>query len=157
MLKIFLMAIHKSYYRWYNLYAWYVSKIIKSCGKDLKIWGNISIKNPNNLIFGNNVSLNDGIYINALAPIIIGNNVSISAGAIIVSTGLDTALLKREKVHFSKKILIGNSVQIGAGAIILPGIVIGDNVIVGAGSIVTKNIESNTIIAGNPAKVLRVL
>lgn len=47
---------------------------------------------------------------------------------------------------------IGNNVFIGAGSIILPGVTIGNNVIIGAGSVVTKNIESNTVAAGNPAK-----
>ena len=49
---------------------------------------------------------------------------------------------------------IGNNVFIGAGSIILPGITIGDNVVIGAGSIVTKSIENNTVVAGNPAKII---
>jgi acetyltransferase-like isoleucine patch superfamily enzyme len=40
-------------------------------------------------------------------------------------------------------------------SIILPGITIGDDVIVGAGSVVTKDIPSNCLVAGNPAKFLR--
>lgn len=54
-----------------------------------------------------------------------------------------------------EKVFIGNDVWIGAGAIILPGISIGDGAVVGAGSIVTKDIEPYSIVAGNPAKVLR--
>ena len=49
---------------------------------------------------------------------------------------------------------IGNNVFIGAGAIVLMGVTIGDNVIIGAGSIVIKDIPSNTVAAGNPAKVI---
>ena len=37
---------------------------------------------------------------------------------------------------------------------ILPGIIIGENSIVGAGSVVTKNVKKNTIVAGNPAKII---
>lgn len=44
---------------------------------------------------------------------------------------------------------------IGAGATILPGITIGENSVVGAGSVVTKDVEPNTIVAGNPARVIR--
>ncbi len=54
-------------------------------------------------------------------------------------------------------IKIGNNVWIGANVVILPGVVIGDGVIIGAGSIVTKSIQSNVIVTGNPAKVLRHL
>jgi len=50
---------------------------------------------------------------------------------------------------------IGKKCFIGANAIIMPGIKIGDEVIVGAGSVVTKNVPSNCIVAGNPAKVLK--
>ena len=52
------------------------------------------------------------------------------------------------------KTTIGNNVFIGAGSIIMPGVTIGDNVIVGAGSVVTKDVESNMVVAGNPAKVV---
>lgn len=50
---------------------------------------------------------------------------------------------------------IGKNCFIGIGAIILPGIIIGDEVIIGAGSVVTKNIPSNSIAVGNPAKVIK--
>lgn len=52
------------------------------------------------------------------------------------------------------KIKIGNNVYIGNGAFILPGVDIGDNVIIGAGSVVTKSVESNIVIAGNPARII---
>lgn len=51
--------------------------------------------------------------------------------------------------------IIGQRCFIGANAIIMPGITIGDQVVVGAGSIVTKNVPSNTIVAGNPARILK--
>ncbi len=50
---------------------------------------------------------------------------------------------------------IGNNVFIGTGSIIMPGLTIGNNVIIGAGSVVTKNVEDFSIVAGNPAKLIR--
>lgn len=50
---------------------------------------------------------------------------------------------------------IGENCFIGGQSLILPGVTIGDQCIVGAGSVVTKSVPSNTIVAGNPAKVLR--
>lgn len=47
--------------------------------------------------------------------------------------------------------------SIGAGAIILPGITVGENSLVGAGCVVTKDVPSNVIVVGNPARVLRSL
>lgn len=50
---------------------------------------------------------------------------------------------------------IGNNVFIGANSVIMPGVTVSDNVIIGAGSIVTKDIPSDVIVAGNPAKIIR--
>lgn len=50
---------------------------------------------------------------------------------------------------------IGKNCFIGVGAMILPGVKIGDEVIIGAGSVVTKDIPSNSVAAGNPAKVIK--
>lgn len=50
---------------------------------------------------------------------------------------------------------IGDNCVVGISAIILPGVRIGNNVIVGAGSVVTKDVPSNVIIAGNPARVIK--
>ena len=51
--------------------------------------------------------------------------------------------------------VIGNDVWIGQNAVILPGVHIGDGAIIGANSVVGRNVEPYTIVAGNPAKVLR--
>ena len=51
--------------------------------------------------------------------------------------------------------LVRRGASIGSGATLLGGITIGENAIVGAGSVVTKDVPANTIVAGNPAKVLR--
>jgi acetyltransferase-like isoleucine patch superfamily enzyme len=51
--------------------------------------------------------------------------------------------------------LVKKGASIGSSATLLCGITIGENAIVGAGSVVTKDVPSNTIVAGNPAKILR--
>ena len=45
---------------------------------------------------------------------------------------------------------------IGSGAVILCNVTLGENAIVGAGSVVTKNVPANAIVAGNPARVIRI-
>jgi len=52
---------------------------------------------------------------------------------------------------------VEDDVSIGANATILPGLKIGAGSLIGAGSVVTKNVPDNTIVAGNPAKVLRAI
>lgn len=51
--------------------------------------------------------------------------------------------------------VIGNDVWIGQNAVILPGVHIGDGAVIGANSVVGHDVESYTIAAGNPAKILR--
>ncbi len=51
--------------------------------------------------------------------------------------------------------LVKSGVSIGSSVTLLCGITIGENAIVGAGSVVTKDVPSNTIVAGNPAKIFR--
>ena len=50
--------------------------------------------------------------------------------------------------------VIGNDVSLSAGAIVLGNITIGDNVVVGAGAVVVKNIPNNSVVVGNPARIL---
>ena len=54
-----------------------------------------------------------------------------------------------------ERTIIKNGASIGTGATILANVTIGENAIIGAGSVVTKNVPANSIVAGNPAKVLR--
>jgi serine acetyltransferase len=52
---------------------------------------------------------------------------------------------------------VGNNVFIGSNVVILPNVQIGDNVVVGAGSVVTKSVPQGSVVAGNPARLIRTL
>jgi len=77
----------------------------------------------------------------------IGERSIVTRGAMVLSHDYARAT--------SRKVTIGNHCMIGVNSIVLPGVTIGDSVIVGAGAIVTKDIESNSISAGNPAVVIK--
>jgi len=59
--------------------------------------------------------------------------------------------------EYAKPITIGDDCWIGGGAIILPGVTIGEHCVVGAGAVVTKSVAAYTVVAGNPARVVRQL
>lgn len=62
------------------------------------------------------------------------------------------------KFNDNKKIpVIGANVTVGANVVIIGDIIVGDNVIIGAGSVVVKDVPSNVVVAGNPAKIIRSL
>jgi acetyltransferase-like isoleucine patch superfamily enzyme len=77
----------------------------------------------------------------------IGQGTLIAFGAVVLSHDLSRVL------HTDT--YVGRNCFIGAHSIILPGIHVGDNCIVAIGSVVTKDVEPNSIVAGNPARVIR--
>lgn len=58
---------------------------------------------------------------------------------------------------YPKPVVVGKNVWIGSNSTILQGVTIGDGSIVGAGSVVTKDVPPNTVVVGNPAKVIKTL
>jgi len=80
--------------------------------------------------------------------LIIAEKTYVAFDAIILSHDFST------RKHAAKTI-IGSHCFIGCGAIILPNVVIGNHVIVGAGSVVTKDVPANSIVAGNPARIVK--
>jgi acetyltransferase-like isoleucine patch superfamily enzyme len=65
--------------------------------------------------------------------------------------------LQTEKDWKVEPTLVKKGASIGSGATILSNLVIGENAIVGAGSVVTRDVPSNAIVAGNPARLLRLI
>jgi acetyltransferase-like isoleucine patch superfamily enzyme len=63
--------------------------------------------------------------------------------------------LQTERDWDVKKTLVKKGASIGSGATVLANVTIGENALIGAGSVVTKDVHPNTIVAGNPARLLR--
>lgn len=79
--------------------------------------------------------------------IIIGDYSYISNGAIILAH--DFINSKHVNTY------IGDNVFIGSYAVVMPGVTINDNSIIGAGTIVTNDVPSNTLVAGNPGRIIK--
>ncbi|QWG87090.1 acyltransferase [Bacillus mycoides] len=98
-------------------------------------------------------------YIDITRPwlINIGNDVNITRGVTILTHGYDNAVIAKlyhELMGSSGKVVIGNNVFIGMNSTVLKGVSIGNNVIIGANSLVNKNIPDNSVVAGNPCRVI---
>ena len=115
------------------------------------------IKNPHNIVLGDQVLINASITILAYAPVSVGDFTAFAPNVSIITSGHDVeksgmAFKKSKKVG---PITIGANCWIGAGAILLPGIEIGEGTVVGAGSVVTKSLPPWSIAVGIPARVIR--
>lgn len=93
-------------------------------------------------------------FLNPTKPIILGNDCGIGGLSKLFTHGSYLSKLEGYPVTFAP-ITLGNNVWIPWDVFILPGVSIGDNVVIGAGSIINKNIPSNCMAAGNPAKVVK--
>lgn len=101
-----------------------------------------------------------GLGINSLIQenVEIGNYVMMGPNVSIYTKNHKTSLEKPmifQGFEEAKKVIIKDDVWIGSNVIILPGVTIESGAIIGAGSVVTKDVLKNTIVAGNPAKVIK--
>lgn len=88
----------------------------------------------------------------------IGDNVRLTVGVKITTHDGGLWVLRhngklKDADRFGK-VKIGNNVHIGLRSTIMPGVTIGDNVVIGCGAVVTKNIPSNSVAVGVPARVI---
>lgn len=116
------------------------------------------------IIIGDNVSIQKDCHIGAIDKIIIGNNVLLASKVYIsdhshgeITTGALLLPPALRKLYSKGPIVIEDNVWLGEGVVVLPNVVIGENSIVGANSVVTKSIPRNSVVGGNPARVIRIL
>lgn len=123
----------------------------------LHVNGRIVVNEPGRVKVGHHVSLNEGIFLGGKAVITIGNWVHISP-YVILNTG--TLLLDKfgsHRTHAYAPIIVEDGVWIGSNALINPGVRLGHDSVIGAGAVVTKDVPPRAVVAGVPAKVLRIL
>lgn len=85
----------------------------------------------------------------------IGDNTLIASRTTILSHEHVKRDIEDSRNPWVTNTYIGKNCFIGVGAMILPGVKIGDEVIIGASSVVTKDIPSNSVAVGNPARVIK--
>jgi acetyltransferase-like isoleucine patch superfamily enzyme len=103
---------------------------------------------------GKNVFINHGCSFLDLGGITIEDDVLIGPQVKLVTENHPVDPSNRKSLDL-KSIHIGKNVWLGASAIILPGVTVGENSIVAAGAVVTKDVPSNTIVGGVPAKHIK--
>jgi len=116
------------------------------------------------LTIGDNVCMNYNVHIGCINKISIGNNVLFASNIYI--TDHHHGYADERHIHLSPAkrplvskgpVIIEDNVWIGENVSIMPNVTIGEGCIIGANSVVTKSFAANSVIAGVPAKVVRIL
>ena len=127
-----------------------------------QIGHNSIIEPPFYCSYGQNTYVGDHVYLNYLCNIVDNNEVHIGDHVMIgpvvqiyTAAHLLEAEARIQGWEVTKPIVIEDNVWLGGGAILLPGVKIGRNAVVGAGAVVTRSVPPNTVVTGNPARVIR--
>ena len=127
-------------------------------GDDTKIGAFVEIQK--NASVGKNCKISSHTFI--CEGVIIEDNVFVGHGVTFINDSYPRATtpegqLQSEKDWKVEPTLVKKGASIGSGATILSNLVIGENALVGAGSVVTRDVPDNAIVAGNPARLLRLI
>jgi len=120
------------------------------------------IKPPLAVDYGRYITVGAGTFINSglvaldVARITIGCDVQIGPNVqLLTPTHPVEPGLRRAKWEAAAPIVLEDNVWLGGGAIVLAGVTVGRNAVVGAGAVVTRDVPANTVVVGNPARVIR--
>ena len=122
------------------------------------------VRPPFAMDYGDNIHIGDDVFINFgmtaldVVEIRIGNQCQIGPNVQLLTAvhpipGAPRAAL----LEAGDPIHIEDNVWIGGGAIICPGVRVGRNAVIGAGAVVTKDVPENTVVVGNPARIVKVI
>jgi len=125
-------------------------------GDNVAIFEGVIFDAPEMMYFGNNISVNPYCYL--AGEITIGDNVAIAHTTAIHSVNhtwddLDVPIQYNDV--YTKRVTIEDDVWIACNCVILSGVTIGSRSVVAAGAIVNKSVEKNSLVGGNPARLIK--
>ena len=133
-----------------------IRELFGSVGENPAVLPVFNCDNGKNIHVGDNFLANYNVTILDIAEFRAGDDVMIGSNTLITTVNHPLSPMKRRNAMAqAKPVIIGNDVWIGGNVTILPGVHIGDNVVIAAGAVVTKDVPSNSLVGGIPAKIIR--
>lgn len=123
-------------------------------GKGSRVMPPVTVVRGKSVKIGRNVVVMNNSLMMAAGGITIEDDVLVAANVQLISNNHD---LYDHDVLICNPVRLKRNCWIGAGATILPGVTVGENSVVGAGAVVTKDVEDNTVVGGNPARLIKRL
>lgn len=135
-----------------------IKKIISKSGD------NFLIEQPFMCDYGYNIEIGENFYSNHNLIILdcnkvkLGSNVFIGPNCSFYCAEHPLDITQRNRgLEYAKPITVGDNVWFGGSVTVLSGVTIGNGAVIGAGSVITKDVPDNCVVAGNPAKIIKVI
>jgi maltose O-acetyltransferase len=135
-----------------------LKELLGSAGEDIYMEPNIRFDYGYNTHVGEYFYANFDCTILDVCEVRIGDNCMMGPGVHIYTAMHPLDPTERNSGReYAKPVTIGDNVWIGGAAVINPGVTIGDNAVIASGAVVTKDVPADTVVGGNPAKVIKQL
>lgn len=141
-----------------RLRAWLLRWNGAKVGRRCYVRGGLTIQETFQITLGDEVFINNGCWFDVSAPITLEDRVQLGFQVTFVTGNHEISdPYQRAGAHCPEPIRVCVGAWIGARAVLLPGVTIGEGAVVAAGAVVTKDVAPNTLVAGVPARPLRLL
>lgn len=129
-------------------------------GKNVRLLGDFSFYNTQNIVLDDDVFIAREAYIDAIGPVTIRSGTMIGPRFTCISgnhyyDGIDLKAIPYDQRMIIKPIVINENVWIGSCVSITPGVEIGEGAVIGMGCVVNRDVPPYSIVAGNPMKIIK--
>ncbi len=123
----------------------------------------VAVEPPFRCDYGDNIVAGDDLFANFdcvvldVAPVEFGDHCQLGPGVHVYTATHPLDADERRGKEFGEPVTVGDDVWIGGRAVLNPGVTVGDRAVIASGAVVTDDVPSDTVVGGNPARVIREL